>query len=182
MIDSEWVMGRGGGERRAIRFGDGVETCRTCPNSGRGEGPTFKRPMRSSTAERNFLSISRLLCQDKLSRPLVPTDSGGRSKRTSPLWSPKRLPRTVLAWGGTKGISYPSHTNAVLCFVNGVSFQSSVFRIFSKCFPDDMDNLTHRRTTSCAPGVSFIINYGLAAAVGQVHIGQPTRLTISWSI
>jgi len=50
---------------------------------------------------------SRLLCQDKLSRPPVPTDSGGRSKRTSPLWSPKRLPNAVLAWGGTKGISYP---------------------------------------------------------------------------
>jgi len=50
---------------------------------------------------------SRLLCQDKLSRPLVPTDSGGRSKRTSPLWSTKRLPSTVLAWGGTKGISFP---------------------------------------------------------------------------
>ena len=50
---------------------------------------------------------SRLLCQNKLSRPLVPTDSGGRSKRASPLWSPKRLPSTVLAWGGTKGISYP---------------------------------------------------------------------------
>ncbi len=35
-------------------------------------------------------------------------DSGGRSTRASPPRGQKRLPNTVLAWGGTKGTSYPS--------------------------------------------------------------------------
>jgi hypothetical protein len=47
------------------------------------------------------------LFRDELSRPPVLPDSGGHSTRRYSPRGPKTALNAVLAWGGTKGISYP---------------------------------------------------------------------------
>ena len=48
-----------------------------------------------------------MLCRDNLPRPPVSADSGGSSTHRYSPWGSRTGLNAVLAWGGTKGNSYP---------------------------------------------------------------------------